>query len=182
MSVQVREPPQHVDDVLINIEKSMVAVMRISALAVLLFVGAAHADDVELKLDAVAAVHGDAGAWAVAGWRMGEAALKKLGLERGAFALNVEHQSPREVRYACIADGVQAATGASVGRLQLWFTEAKVDKLVTVYTNKDTKQVVKLRPTAAFRKKFMEVPREKARAAGREAMTMAEADVFETVP
>ena len=140
------------------------------------------ADEVDEKLDAVAMVHGDAGAWAVAGYRMGEHALKTLGLKRGSFALAVEHQSPREVRYACIADGAQAATGASVGRLQLSFIEAKVEKMATVYSNRETKKTVKLRPTAAFMKKFMEVPREKARIAGREAMTMLDAEVFEIVP
>lgn len=148
----------------------------------LLLAGSAFADDVDTRLDAVASVHGDAGAWAVAGFRMGEHALKALGLERGSFSLSVEHQSPREVRYACIADGAQAATGASVGRLQLSFTEAKVDKIATVYANKKTGKSVKLRPTAAFIKKFMDVPREKARIAGREAMTLPDADVFEVVP
>jgi len=155
-----------------------------NALAVaLLTVGsAAWADDVDAKLDAVATIHGDAGAWAVAGYRMGESAMKTLNLKRGSFALKVDHQSPREVRYACIADGAQAATGASLGRLQLTYTEAKVDQLATVYTNKETGKSVKLRPTAAFMKKFMEVPRERARAAGREAMTLPDAEVFEAAP
>ena len=155
---------------------------RSAVLGVLLAVGPAWADEVEAKLDAVASVHGDAGAWAVAGYRMGEHALKTLGLKRGSFSLSVEHRSPRTVRFACIADGAQAATGASVGRLQLSFTEAPLEKLVTVYSNKDTGKAIKLRPTAAFMKKFMEVPREKARIAGREAMTMSDAEVFETVP
>lgn len=153
-----------------------------TVLAVALVVGPAWADDVDTRLDAVAQIHGDAGAWAVAGFRMGEHALKALGLKRGSFSLSVEHQSPREVRYACIADGAQAATGASVGRLQLAFSEAKVDKIATVYSNKETKKSIKLRPTAAFMKKFMDVPREKAREAGRQAMTMADNEVFEVVP
>ncbi len=156
--------------------------MKILMLAALLGAVPVLADEVDAKLDAVAAIHGDAGAWAVAGYRMGESALKTLGLKRGSFSLAVEHQSPREVRFSCIADGAQAATGASVGRLQLTFTETKVEKISTVYTNKETGKVVKLRPTAAFMKKFMDVPREKARIAGREAMTMADADVFEVVP
>ncbi len=156
--------------------------IRGAVLALALAISPAWADEVDAKLDAVAAIHGDAGAWAVAGYRMGEAALKSLGLKRGSFSLAVEHQSPREVRYSCIADGAQAATGASVGRLQLSFTEAKVEKIATVYTNKDTGKSVKLRPTAAFMKKFMDVPREKARIAGREAMTMPDAEVFEAVP
>ena len=139
----------------------------------------AYADEVDTKLDAVAAVHGEAGAWAVVGWRMGEFALKTLELKRGDFALEVVHFSPREVRYACIVDGVQAVTGASVGRLQLTLTESKLAALGTVYKNKTTGKSVKLRPTATFIKRFMDVPREKARESGRTVMTLPEAEVFE---
>ena len=158
--------------------------MRMNAtvvLGLLVAAGPAWADEVDLKLDAVAAIHGDAGAWAVAGYRMGEHALKALGLKRGSFSLSVEHQSPREVRYSCIADGAQAATGASVGRLQLSHTEVKVEKLVTVFTNKETGKSVRLKPTAAFMKKYFDVPREKARVAGREAMNAPDAEVFEAL-
>ena len=150
-------------------------------LGLLLVAAPGWADEVEAKLDAVAAVHGDAGAWAVAGYRMGEFALKTLGLKRGEFALVVEHSSPKEVRYSCIADGAQAATGATLGRLQLSLAEVKAEKLQTVFRNKTTGQTVTLRPTAAFMKRFMEVPREKAREAGKQAMTLPDADVFEVV-
>src|SRR5688572_29342232 len=64
------------------------------------------ADD---KLGAVARIHGGAGPWAVAGYRMGEYALGVLGLEHGSFDLEVVHFTPREVQYACIADGAAAA-------------------------------------------------------------------------
>lgn len=158
--------------------------MRMNASLVLAVLVAAPvwADPTDDKLDAVAQIHGDAGAWAVAGYRMGEHALKALGLKRGTFGLTVEHQSPKEVRYSCIADGVQAATGASLGRLQLSWKEAKADALITVFTDKATGKSVKLKPTAAFMKKYMEVPREKAREAGREAMVAKDAEVFEVVP
>lgn len=158
--------------------------MRMNASLVLVGLAAAPAgaDETDARLDAVAQIHGDAGAWAVAGYRMGEHALKTLGLKRGTFGLTVEHQSPKEVRYSCIADGVQAATGASLGRLQLSWKEAKAAALVTVFTDKASGKSVKLKPTAAFMKKYMEVPREKAREAGREAMVAKDADVFEVVP
>lgn len=153
------------------------------ALTAVLFTAApAWADETDAKLDAVAQIHGDAGAWAVAGYRMGEHALKALGLKRGTFGLTVEHQSPKEVRYSCIADGVQAATGASLGRLQLSWKEAKAEQLTTVFIDKATGKSVKLRPTAAFMKKYMDVPREKARVAGKEAMLAPDAEVFEVVP
>jgi formylmethanofuran dehydrogenase subunit E len=154
---------------------------RWGVLVVLALAVPALADEVDAKLDAVAAVHGEAGAWAVAGYRMSEFALHTLGLKRGDFALTVEHISPREVRFACVVDGIQAATGASLGRLQLTLTEAKVEQLATVFKNKTSGQSLTLRPTAAFIKRFMEVPREQARAAGKQAMTLPAAEVFETV-
>lgn len=155
--------------------------MKALLIAVALLAVPGRADEVEAKLDAVAAIHGEAGAWAVAGYRMGEYALKTLGLKRGDFALSVEHSSPHQVRYACIADGAQAATGASAGRLQLTILDAPVEKLQTVCRNKTTGQSLTLRPTAAFTKRFFDIPREKAREAGKQAMTLPETEVFEVV-
>ena len=63
---------------------------------------------IDERLAEVARIHGGAGPWAVAGYRMGEHALKELGLERGSFDLVVTHFSPKEVQYACIADGAAA--------------------------------------------------------------------------
>ncbi|WP_375760821.1 FmdE family protein [Corallococcus exercitus] len=49
-------------------------------------------------LERVALVHGGAGPWAVAGYRMGEHALQQLGLPRGSFKLEVIHHSPANVQ------------------------------------------------------------------------------------
>lgn len=79
-----------------------------------------HAEPPEDEgLRAVASVHGGAGPWAVAGYRMGEFALRELGLPRGSFDLEVVHFTPESVQYSCIADGAAAATGASLGKLNL---------------------------------------------------------------
>src|SRR5580704_15913505 len=67
----------------------------------------------------VAAIHGAAGPWAVAGYRMGRYALGKLGLPAQSFDLEVVHHTPEKVQYSCIADGAAAATGASPGKLNL---------------------------------------------------------------
>lgn len=133
-------------------------------------------------LDAVAQIHGEAGAWAVLGWRMGEHALKALGIPRGSFELEVEHQSPKEVRYACITDGVQASTGASLGRLQLSWKEAPAEGTVTVFRSKKSKAEIRLKPTAAFVKKYFDVPREQARAKGQEVLDAKESELFELAP
>lgn len=134
------------------------------------------------KLDAVAAIHGGTGPWAVAGYRMGEAALKQLGLGRGSFDLEVAHFAPREVQYSCIADGAAAATGASLGKLNLTLSEAAAKDLRTSYRRRSTGQVVVLRLTDGFKLRFRDVPRERLGEAGREVLLLRDADIFETVP
>lgn len=143
---------------------------------------AAAGGDVEAKLAEVARAHGGAGPWAVAGYRMGAYALATLGLPRGSFDLEVVHYTPQEVQYACIADGASAATGASVGKLNLSLKEAPAPETRTVYRSKQSGSAVTLRITSAFAKRFLAVPREQLGSAGREAMQLPDADVFEAVP
>jgi formylmethanofuran dehydrogenase subunit E len=130
----------------------------------------------------VAAIHGAAGPWAVAGYRMGRYALGKLGLPAQSFDLDVVHHTPEKVQYSCIADGAAAATGASAGKLNLKIAPAADADVMTTYKNKSTGQSVTLRPTAAFAARFGNLPREKLPDAGREVMALPDADVFEEVP
>lgn len=76
-----------------------------------------RASSVDETLSRVATIHGAADVFAVAGYRMGERALHDLSAQRGNFALDVTHRTPLEVQYSCIADGWQAATGVSAGKL-----------------------------------------------------------------
>lgn len=139
-------------------------------------------DDVERALDEVAAIHGAPGPWAVAGYRMSAHALKKLGLERGSLDLVVVHWTPKEVRYSCIADGAQAHSGASVGKLSLSVVDTTADNVLTVYRSKKTGSSVALRPTASFRERYADTPPEKARELGREVLALPEPEVFEEIP
>lgn len=140
-------------------------------------------DDVDARLAEVARAHGGAGPWAVAGYRMGAFALKELGLERGSFDLEVVHYTPREVQYACIADGASASTGASVGKLNLTLSDAPAPDTRTVYRRRSAGgRSITLRVTKAFATRFLEVPRERLAEAGRQAMQLPDADVFEAVP
>ena len=141
----------------------------------------AKTDDVDARLAEVARVHGGAGPWAVAGYRMGAFALHSLGLERGSFDLEVTHYSPHEVQYACIADGASAATGASLGKLNLSLESAAAPDTHTVYRRRSTKQSLTLRVSKSFTTHFLDVPRERLGEAGREAMLLPDADVFEVV-
>ncbi|RYZ41654.1 MAG: hypothetical protein EOO71_11070 [Myxococcaceae bacterium] len=133
-------------------------------------------------LERVALVHGGAGPWAVAGYRMGDFALQQLGLSRGSFKLEVVHHSPALVQYTCVADGAAAATGASLGKLNLSLvTTPTPEAVATTFRNRATGQSLTLRPSASFVQRFKDVPREKLGEAGREVLTLPDADVFETV-
>jgi hypothetical protein len=140
---------------------------------------AVSAEDEEL--DRVAAIHGAPGPWAVAGYRMGRYAMAKLGLPSGSFDLDITHHTPKQVKYSCIADGAAAATGASVGKLNLALVESSVEEVATTYRRKSTGQSITLRPTAAFRARFADTPRERARDLGRDVLRLPDGDVFEEV-
>lgn len=133
-------------------------------------------------LSRVAAVHGGAGPWAVAGYRMGLYALQHLGLPAGSFDLEVVHHSPKQVQYACVADGAAAATGVSLGKLNLSLAEvARPDGTATAFRNRATGQSVTLKPAARFFERYLHVPREHLADAGSEVLTLPEAEVFEVV-
>jgi formylmethanofuran dehydrogenase subunit E len=112
---------------------------------------------------------------------MGAYALAKLGLPRQSFDLDVVHHTPAEVQYSCIADGAAAATGASVGKLNLHLVDAAAADVATTYRRKSTGASVTLRPTAEFAARFRDVPRERLAEAGRTVMDLPDAAIFEEV-
>lgn len=112
---------------------------------------------------------------------MGSYALARLGLERGSFDLDVTHASPAEVQYSCIADGAAAATGASLGKLNLHWEEAAKPDTRTTYVRKSTGQSVTLVVTPAFAARYADVPRPQLRAAGEEVMQLPDAEIFDVV-
>jgi len=142
---------------------------------------ASSGDPKEKALDQVAAIHGAAGPWAVAGYRMGDYALGKLGLARGSFDLEVSHHTPRAVKYSCIADGAAAATGASAGKLNLLLVDADEAHVETTYRRKSTGQSITLRPAASFGARFADVPQGQARVLGKQVLELPAGEVFEEV-
>ena len=126
----------------------------------------------------VASIHGAAGVFAVAGYRMGERALKELDLPRGSFSIEVVHHTPMEVQWSCVADGLQAATGASAGKLNLRLVEATSSQSETVVTNRKTGKQVTFRLRPDFLRRFLDTPTEKQTAAGRDVAEMPEAKIF----
>ncbi len=130
----------------------------------------------------VAEIHGGAGPWAVAGYRMGQYALARLGLPRQSFDLEVVHHTPQKVQFSCIADGASAATGASAGKLNLKLVDAADADVATTFRRVSTGQTVTLRPTRAFAARFADLPREQLAEAGRTVLGLPDAEVFEEVP
>lgn len=126
----------------------------------------------------VAAIHGAAGPFAVAGYRMGQRALQVLGLPAGSFDLEVVHASPAEVQWSCIADGAQAATGASAGKLNLRLTEAPRAHMKTEFRRRSTGKTVTFRLTPRFEQRYLDLPPARLAAAGVEIMRLSDDDIF----
>jgi formylmethanofuran dehydrogenase subunit E len=112
---------------------------------------------------------------------MGEFALRQLGLPRGSFDLEVVHFTPESVQYSCIADGAAAATGASLGKLNLKLAEATPVDTRTTYRNRKSGQTLTLALTDEFKGRFSDVPREELGKAGREVMKLADEQIFRVV-
>lgn len=137
-----------------------------------------EADDYAMR--AVENMHGMAGPFAVAGWRMGQRALKEIELLKGSFAVDVSHTSPAEVQWACIADGLQAATGASVGKLNLHYTQTSdPSQIVSTVANRETGARIVFRLRESFMKKYFNVPFENLTAAGRTVLQLKDEEIFE---
>jgi formylmethanofuran dehydrogenase subunit E len=118
----------------------------------------AHDDDGIPALDRSTMIHGAAEPFAVAGYRMGEAALSALGLSRSSEDLEVVHYSPRLRQFSSIVDGLQAATGASLGQWNLAIVEIKAGLTASVVRNKRTGRSVRLTLLASFVKEYGGLP------------------------
>jgi len=132
-------------------------------------------------LDRVGLIHGGTGPFAVAGYRMGEAALRELKLNRGSFDLEVIHYAPREVQWSCVVDGLQASTGASLGKLNLSLVESSKDKVFSVIRDRKTGREVKLELTPEFVKANLDLPMTKLAAAGAKLTVAPEKEIFRTI-
>jgi len=123
-------------------------------------------------------VHGDTRPAAVAGYRIGEKALEVLKLKPGSRDLHVIVHTPLELNYAGIADGIQAATGASIGKLNLAIREAPASRLQAVFVNLATGQSLRVRFTPAFLQLLAKSPTEGADSTGPRVATMPDDEVF----
>lgn len=142
--------------------------------------GSPPADDPSVSecLARVKEVHGGTGPWAVAGYRVGQRALEELGLPRHSFRLLVVHRSPAEVQYTCVADGLQAATGTSPGKLNLKLEEVSVERLSTTVEDRESgrRLTFTLRPELA--RSITDLPHERLEAEGRRVAELPDDQIF----
>ncbi len=92
--------------------------------------------------------HGHLGPWAVSGIRFGAAGRRAVGAE-GYFDLEVRCQGPlQRPPRACFLDGLQVATGATLGKRNIHWEPA--EELVVWVKNTRTGQTAEVRPTPSF--------------------------------
>jgi formylmethanofuran dehydrogenase subunit E len=142
---------------------------------------AAFGPSVAACLARVKEVHGATGPWAVAGYRIGERALKELGLPRQSHDLEVVHLCPAEVQFSCIADGVQAATGASPGKLNLRIEPASREDLRTVIRDKSSGRRLTFTLRPEFARSIADLPPDRLEAEGRRVAALPDDVVFQVV-
>jgi formylmethanofuran dehydrogenase subunit E len=126
----------------------------------------------------VAEFHGAAGVFAVVGYRIGVRALNELQEQRGSFSLDVTHHTPFQVQWSCIADGVQAATGVSAGKLNLRLVETTPDKLETIMKDKRSGKVLSFRLRPEFLSKYLDTPDDRQAAAARDVLKLPDSAIF----
>jgi formylmethanofuran dehydrogenase subunit E len=130
------------------------------------------------RLARVREIHGAAGPWAVAGYRMGERALKELGRPKHAFTLRVIHRCPAQVQYSCVADGLQAATGASPGKLNLRVEETTAEAMKTVIRDEKSGRVLTFTLKPEFIRSVTDLPHDRLEAEGRRVAALSDGEIL----
>lgn len=132
-------------------------------------------------LQSVRAVHGSIQPGAVVGYRMGVKALEVLGLKPAGDDVHITIAVPLVPEYACIADGVQAATGATVGKLNLVLKNAPAAESKVVFTNSATGRSIAFLPADQFRMMLAKTTGSDSDAVALRAATLPEGDIFKVV-
>ncbi len=88
------------------------------------------------------------------------------------------HRCPAEVQYSCIADGVQAATGASPGKLNLHIEEATRDALKTVIRDKKSGRTLTFTLKPEFARSITNLPENRLITEGRRVAELPDDAIF----
>jgi len=118
----------------------------------------------------------------VIGFRMGKQALGMLGIEAGDAHLRAVHRTPLDVRFAVVADGVQAATGVSAGRLNLRVEAAPLSAMETRFENTKTGEEIVFRLNDDMIPLLYDATGEHAEAMSKRVSTMEDIDLFDVTP
>ena len=111
--------------------------------------------------------HGHLGPWATAGTRAGMAGLRAIEAE-GYFDVEVTCEGPfAGPPRSCLLDGLQVATGCTMGKRNLRWVKAK--EVLVRMRNTQTGKQAEVRPTAALLELLRSFkPRPKAQTAGKD--------------
>jgi formylmethanofuran dehydrogenase subunit E len=91
--------------------------------------------------------HGHLGPWAAAGTRLGMAGVREAGAH-GYFDVEVTCEGPFvKPPNSCFLDGLQVATGATLGKRNLHWNPGKTDEIIVRVKNTRTGAVAEVRPS-----------------------------------
>ncbi len=133
--------------------------------------------DVEGEIQAIRAIHGEMSPWAVVGYRMGKAAMRTIGAPAGGRGLSATCHTPLARPYVAMVDGVQAATGASVGNLTLRLERTELSQLRVVFEGENAGRWIAL-PADSFFRMVEASPPQDAGALAMKIMSMPDQEVF----
>ena len=139
---------------------------------------AAFGPAVAACLARVKEAHGAAGPWAVAGYRIGERALKDLGRPRHSHDIDVVHHCPLQVQFSCMADGLSAATGASPGKLNLRIEESSASGLKTSVKDRERGRTLIFTLKPDFVRSILDLPGDRLNAEGRRVAALPDEAIF----
>lgn len=140
--------------------------------------------NIDGDIRAMKAVHGEITPWVVAGYRMGKRALTELSLKRGSPSLLAIHRTPLEIPYTSMADGIQAATAATVGKLNLHLENVPKDNLPTGlrsdFLDRSNSRIISFRLKPDLLENMLKTPPEAAEAMAMKMLTMSDDEIFVT--
>lgn len=138
--------------------------------------------DVSGSMQMLRAIHGRIDPWAVAGFLMGERALIELGLPYGSDDFLAVQHSPQALPYTAMVDGLQAATGATVGKLNLKLKEARAEDLRCEFFHLSTGEGLTYRLNGDIVAKLMAAEGHDAESLAVRMMTMSGDELFDAPP
>jgi len=108
-----------------------------------------------LSLEDAAALHGHKGPWLILGYKAGERAIEVLKpLDEADLECTVK--GPLRTPYTCSADGIQAASKCTIGKLNIRLEES--EEVEYVFKLKSTGRVLVLRPRPSVLKRLRTEP------------------------